>query len=217
MRSTIRRTLCTTIGRTSLGGPLVASPPAQVGKELWRRSSTSRGFTTESLRIFMLLNEEIGEVARELKKAWSPNYGAQDQHKLAEELADCLVVLCALASAHEIDLEAAVNAKFFEKDSERQWSSAAQWPPDYADRLSGASCALCAEGRPEETRGRIRFCEGELSDAYLHRWGVQRGFAAVIWRGGHAVEPTALSDQGQHPSGATRSELAGLCRSITVR
>ena len=68
------------------------------------------------------------------------------------------------------------------------------WPLDYGQRLSGAACGLCAEGRPEETEGRIRFFSSELSDGYLHLRGVQRGFAAVIWRGGHVVEPTDLSE-----------------------
>lgn len=67
------------------------------------------------------------------------------------------------------------------------------WPSDYADRLSGLSCALCAEGRPEQTDRRIRFWSSDHSDAYLHRAAVQRGFATVIWRGRHVVEPTELN------------------------
>lgn len=68
------------------------------------------------------------------------------------------------------------------------------WPLDYREQLSGAVCSLCVEGRPEETGGRIRFFSSELSDAYLHLGGVQRGYAAVIWRGGHVVEPTDLAE-----------------------
>lgn len=83
----------------------------------------ARGFTRDPLRVYALLNEEVGEVARELKKAWSPNYGAQDRQTLAEELADCFVALCALASAHDIDLSEAVETKFFDKDGGREWAS----------------------------------------------------------------------------------------------
>lgn len=68
------------------------------------------------------------------------------------------------------------------------------WPADYADRLSGAACQLCDEGRPEETHGRIRFWKTKHIDAYLQRRGVQRGYAVVIWRGAHAVEVTDLSE-----------------------
>jgi diadenosine tetraphosphate (Ap4A) HIT family hydrolase len=66
------------------------------------------------------------------------------------------------------------------------------WPLDYREQLSGAACSLCAEGRPEETAGRIRFFASQWSDGYLHLRGVQRGYAAVIWRGDHVVEPTDL-------------------------
>jgi NTP pyrophosphatase (non-canonical NTP hydrolase) len=38
------------------------------------RIRQERGFTMDPLRIFTLLNEEIGEVARELKRTWSLNY-----------------------------------------------------------------------------------------------------------------------------------------------
>src|SRR3989442_431184 len=68
------------------------------------------------------------------------------------------------------------------------------WASDFAEQLSGAACSLCAEGRPEEANGRIRFFSSEHSDGYLHLRGVQRGYAAVIWRGRHVAEPTDLSD-----------------------
>jgi diadenosine tetraphosphate (Ap4A) HIT family hydrolase len=69
------------------------------------------------------------------------------------------------------------------------------WPSDYKDRLSGKACNLCAEGSPEETSDRIQFLSSESCDAYLHFHGVQRGYATVIWRGGHIVEPTDLPDK----------------------
>ena len=67
-----------------------------------------RGFTMEPLKIFTLLNEEIGEVASELKKQWSKNYDDLSIEKLSEELADVQVCLCALANQYEINLESAV-------------------------------------------------------------------------------------------------------------
>jgi diadenosine tetraphosphate (Ap4A) HIT family hydrolase len=68
-----------------------------------------------------------------------------------------------------------------------------RWPPRFYDLKRGEGCPLCAEGRPEETRYGIRFFAGEVSDAYLHRGGVQRGLSHVYWRGRHVVEPTELS------------------------
>lgn len=69
------------------------------------------------------------------------------------------------------------------------------WPLGYQEQLSGAACSLCAEGRPEEIEGRIRFFSSKWSDGYLHLRGVQRGYAVVIWRGRHVVEPTELSEE----------------------
>ena len=52
---------------------------------------------------------------------------------------------------------------------------------------------MCSEGRPEETEYGARFFAGELSDAYLQRAGIQRGYTIVIWRGPHVAEPTQLA------------------------
>jgi diadenosine tetraphosphate (Ap4A) HIT family hydrolase len=70
----------------------------------------------------------------------------------------------------------------------------ATWLVNYQEQLSGIGCPLCAEGRPDEISDRIRFFSSEWSDGYLHLRGVQRGYAAVIWRGRHVAEPTELSD-----------------------
>jgi len=54
---------------------------------------------------------------------------------------------------------------------------------------------MCAEGRPDETPWGDRIFAGEVSDAYLQRADVQRGYTVVIWRGRHVAEPTELSDE----------------------
>jgi diadenosine tetraphosphate (Ap4A) HIT family hydrolase len=51
---------------------------------------------------------------------------------------------------------------------------------------------MCAEGRPEETPRGARVFAGEVSDAYLQRAAIQRGYTVVIWRGRHVAEPTEL-------------------------
>ncbi len=89
------------------------------------RTRSERGFTTEPLRLFTLLSEEVGEVAAELKKTWSANYGDLSVDELANELADAFVLLSAIASKFDIDLEAAVESKFFTADAERDWVTAA--------------------------------------------------------------------------------------------
>jgi diadenosine tetraphosphate (Ap4A) HIT family hydrolase len=52
---------------------------------------------------------------------------------------------------------------------------------------------MCAQGRPEETSYGARFFSGEVSDAYLQKENIQRGYSVVIWRGRHVAEPTELA------------------------
>ncbi len=85
---------------------------------------TSRGVTTDPVHLVVLLVEELGEVAREVKKRWSPNYDAFGVERLAPELADTFVLVSALASAVGVDLDTAIDQKFFGADAERTWRSA---------------------------------------------------------------------------------------------
>ena len=88
------------------------------------RVRRERGFTMDPLRIYALLNEEMGEIARELKRTWSPNYEPFSKQDLADEIADVLVCLLALANQFEIDVEKALTEKLLHKDSQRHWKSA---------------------------------------------------------------------------------------------
>ena len=51
---------------------------------------------------------------------------------------------------------------------------------------------MCEQGRPDDTAYGTRIFAGEVSDAYLQKAGVQRGYTIVIWRGRHVAEPTEL-------------------------
>lgn len=88
------------------------------------KTRRERGFTMDPLRIFVLLDEEVGEVARELKRTWSPNYEAFSKQDLEDEIADVLVCLLALANQFEINVESALARKLLDKDSQRSWKSA---------------------------------------------------------------------------------------------
>ncbi len=88
------------------------------------RTRAERGFTTEPLQLFTLLTEEVGEVATELKKTWSANYDDPSPEDLASELADVFVLLSAIATRFDVDLETAVESKFFTADAERDWATA---------------------------------------------------------------------------------------------
>lgn len=76
-------------------------------------------WTKDPNEVFILFTEEVGELARELRKKW--NYGSADVDKdPGGELADVLMYLLDLANHFEIDLETAVRAKI-EKNDGRIW------------------------------------------------------------------------------------------------
>jgi diadenosine tetraphosphate (Ap4A) HIT family hydrolase len=68
-----------------------------------------------------------------------------------------------------------------------------EWPEQFYAWRRGDGCPMCAEGRPDELRYGARIFAGRVSDAYLQRAGVQRGYTVVIWRGRHVAEPTELT------------------------
>ena len=81
-----------------------------------------RGFTQDPERVLLLLVEEVGEVAQQLKRTWSPNYDTFLKNAIAEELADVLFVLLGLAELLEVDLGTAMEKKTAQ-DAERKWKS----------------------------------------------------------------------------------------------
>lgn len=87
-----------------------------------------RGFTTDPARLVCLLVEEIGEVAAEIKKTWSPNYPDLVVDELGDELVDAFVLLSALASTFGNDLEEAFREKFLGSDGERRWATSTAEP-----------------------------------------------------------------------------------------
>ena len=93
-------------------------------QQLTKKIRKERGFTMDPIRIFALLTEEVGEVARELKRTWSKNYDPFSKEDLQDELSDVLVCVLALANQYDINLEAALMEKLVDKDSRREWKSA---------------------------------------------------------------------------------------------
>lgn len=84
---------------------------------------TARGFVTDPLKIQLMITEEVGEISRELKRGWSENYDGFDKDRLAEEISDTFVLLVALANEFDIDIETAVESKFFGHDEQRDWKT----------------------------------------------------------------------------------------------
>ncbi len=81
-----------------------------------------RGFTQDPERALILLVEEVGEVAQQLKRSWSPNYDIFSNNAIAEELADVLFVLLGLSGLLKIDIADALKKKTT-ADSGRTWKS----------------------------------------------------------------------------------------------
>ena len=67
-----------------------------------------------------------------------------------------------------------------------------EWPASFYAMRSGDGCPMCDQGRPDETPYGARIFAGGVSDAYLQRADVQRGYTVVVWRGRHVAEPTEL-------------------------
>ena len=82
-----------------------------------------RGFVTDPAKLCVLLTEEVGELAQLIKRTWSPNYETPENSLFAEECADVLVILAALAHEFDVDLDAAVTEKFFDRDELRTWAT----------------------------------------------------------------------------------------------
>jgi diadenosine tetraphosphate (Ap4A) HIT family hydrolase len=68
------------------------------------------------------------------------------------------------------------------------------WPSDWEQRVAGTACALCTQSRTDESEAGLRILGTELTDAYLMRRALVRGYVVVIWRGRHVVEPYQLGD-----------------------
>ena len=59
-------------------------------------------------------------------------------------------------------------------------SPAVEWPEEFYALKRGEGCAMCSQGRPDETEWGVRFFAGQVSDAYLQKSGIQRGYSIVI-------------------------------------
>jgi diadenosine tetraphosphate (Ap4A) HIT family hydrolase len=69
---------------------------------------------------------------------------------------------------------------------------AEQWPRDWDALVDGSACPMCLQNRNEDPYEFFRIARSRLADAYLNSRGIQRGYAIVIWRGPHVVEPMDL-------------------------
>jgi diadenosine tetraphosphate (Ap4A) HIT family hydrolase len=69
-----------------------------------------------------------------------------------------------------------------------------QWPANWTERISGASCEMCEADRSDSDEHGLRIYATDTVDAVLQRAKIQRGYTLVIWRGRHVVEPYELNE-----------------------
>jgi diadenosine tetraphosphate (Ap4A) HIT family hydrolase len=64
------------------------------------------------------------------------------------------------------------------------------WPDDWADRVAGKGCPLCA--RVANSAHTVVF-DGDFTATFLQRRTVLPGYCEVVWKRGHVAEPSDLA------------------------
>lgn len=94
-------------------------------QDLIRRLVVERGFDKETVpEVFTLLVEEVGELAKAIRKTNGQKIDKTSHvHEVEEELADILWMVIDLSNRLDIDLDSAFAAKEA-KNKKRIWTSA---------------------------------------------------------------------------------------------
>jgi NTP pyrophosphatase (non-canonical NTP hydrolase) len=86
-------------------------------QERIRRVVAEKGWSTDANEIFVLFTEEVGELAKELRRTWKRGKTAEVREAAAAELADVFMYLVDLANQFDVDLDAAVRKKMAFNDT----------------------------------------------------------------------------------------------------
>jgi diadenosine tetraphosphate (Ap4A) HIT family hydrolase len=70
------------------------------------------------------------------------------------------------------------------------------WPEDWAERVSGKGCPMCAALGKGDSDFSSWVFTGQVAEVRLERRSRLPGYCIVVWRHGHVAEPTDL-DPGQ--------------------
>lgn len=70
-----------------------------------------------------------------------------------------------------------------------------KWPQDWADRMAGKDCTMCATIQSGDFDPSITVLDGEFVVAVLERRTLLPGYCVVIWKHRHIAEPTDLEPQ----------------------
>ena len=66
------------------------------------------------------------------------------------------------------------------------------WPDDWADRMAGKGCPMCATLGKGDNDFSVEVFTGDVADVYLERRSLLPGYCIVIWKHGHVAEPADL-------------------------
>jgi len=100
---------------------LKANPTLADYQQYMRDMMVERGFSDSITSKFMLLVEEIGELAKAARKQAGMKFADDTRRtEVEEEAADVFIVFLGLCNLLEIDLEAAIRAKE-ERNKLREW------------------------------------------------------------------------------------------------
>lgn len=99
------------------------NPSLSEYQELIKKLVVERGFDKETVpEVFTLLVEEVGELAKAIRKYNGQKVDKKSKHHdIEEEAADVFWLLIDLCNRFDIDLEKAFEAKE-KKNLKRQWS-----------------------------------------------------------------------------------------------
>ena len=70
--------------------------------------------------------------------------------------------------------------------------AAAGWPADWAERMAGKDCALCAALGQGDSSYSVAVRAGQFAEVFLERRTRLPGYCVVMWRLGHVAEPDEL-------------------------
>lgn len=99
--------------------PIPEKPSLADWQKIVKETVAERHFSVDPNEVFVMFAEEVGELAKELRKKWK--FGTVHVRESAgSELADVFQLLMDLANHFDVDLEQAVREKMKKNDG-RTW------------------------------------------------------------------------------------------------
>ncbi|MET0423869.1 MAG: HIT domain-containing protein [Actinoplanes sp.] len=86
-----------------------------------------------------------------------------------------------------------------------------EWPATWNSMVAGQQCSFCARGRVLDSPDRLLIRTTEVTDTYMPRRALVRGYVVVVWQAQHVVEPHHLNDA---EAAAFHSEVLRVGRAI---